>query len=340
MSPVELDSEDATMAMETECPDIAGSDVIAPSSEHGSTMRTLVAVYERYRDLQAGALRTEHPVHGTADPKLFGLAVMPVAGSLSAVGDANHSFPLASISKVVTLALVLEECGDEVLLEKIGVDATGRPFGSIEAVEAHRGRKLNPMVSPGAIATTGSVRGADLDEVWQKIFKAHCDFVGRRLEVNETVYEASRQTSQRLRAIATLMADYGSFERDPTGTIDVYCRQCAIVATTCDLAVLGATIASGGRNPISGKQVIRSEVAAKLLAVMATAGLYEASGRWLFQTGLPAKSGVAGGFLAVAPGKLGIAGFSPLLDDEGNSVRSQYAIRDACERLQANPYAI
>jgi glutaminase len=234
----------------------------------------------------------------------------------------------------------MRESGSQRILDSVGVDATGQVFNSITAVEQYRGEQMNPLVNPGAIATTGNVIGSSPDEVWGKIIGIHNEFAGRELEVNQPVYESEAATNQRNRAIGALMSAYGRFTGDPEVATDLYTRQCSINVTSRDLGVMAATLANGGRNPVTRRQVVSPEIVAQALAVMATAGLYDDSGQWLFRTGLPAKSGVGGGLMAVSPGKFGIGTFSPPLDQAGNSVRGQRAIEQISNQLDGNPFRV
>jgi glutaminase len=296
--------------------------------------------YARYRTLQEGKNADYIPALAKVDPGLFGIALVTVEGKTVAKGDVDAPFSIQSISKVFTLARVVQDQGDRAVLEKVGVDATGQVFNSIVAIEQNKGKEMNPFVNPGAIATTSMVTGATPAEKWAKIIGVHEAFAGRKLEVNQEVYRSESETNERNRAIAVLLHAYGRLYDDPALATDLYTRQCSINVTARDLAVMAATLANGGKNPITKEQVVASEHVPRILAVMATAGLYDDSGIWLYNVGLPAKSGVGGGILAVAPGRFGIAAFAPPLDAAGNSVRSQRAIGDVAAALKANPYAV
>ncbi len=298
----------------------------------------LDAAYAKYRTLEEGKNADYIPALAQVDPKLFGIAVVTVDGKTFQKGDVASPFSIQSISKVFTLASVIETAGAEAVLEKIGVDATGQVFNSIVAIELMRGKEMNPFVNPGAIATTSLVEGKTPEEKWARIIGIHEAFAGRKLTVNQEVYKSESDTNERNRAIALLMHAYGRLYYDPLVSTDLYTRQCSISVTASDLAVMAATLANGGKNPITGKQVISPDHTLRVLAVMATAGLYDDSGIWLYRVGLPAKSGVGGGIIAVAPGRFGIAVFSPPLDAAGNSVRAQKAIQDIAGALRANPY--
>jgi glutaminase len=198
---------------------------------------------------------------------------------------------------------------------------------------------MNPLVNPGAISTTSMVTGATADAVWKKIIDFHNDAAGRRLSVLQDVYKSESDTNQRNQAIGALMLAYGYIKNNWQQAVDLYTRQCSIGVNAKDLATMAATLAAAGKNPVTGKQVMDAGKVPGVLAVMATAGLYDDSGKWLYATGLPAKSGVGGGIIAVSPGKFGIAVVSPPLDDAGNSVRAQRAITDISNALGGNPYA-
>jgi glutaminase len=243
------------------------------------------------------------------------------------------------------MAQVIEEQGPESIEERIGVDATGARFNSIMVVEAIRAiigpgaPEINPLVNPGAIATTSMVLGASADDVWNRILGFHSDAAGRQLGVLADVYKSESDTNQRNQAIGALMFAYGYIRTNWQQVVDLYTRQCSIGVNARDLAVMAATLAFGGTNPVTGRQVIAARHVPGVLAVMATAGLYDDSGKWLYRTGLPAKSGVSGGIIAVSPAKFGIAVVSPPLDGAGNSVRAQRAIAAVSNALGGNPYA-
>jgi len=234
---------------------------------------------------------------------------------------------------------VMEEQGPDAIEKNMGVDATGQVFNSIVAVEQYRGSEMNAMVNPGAITATSMVSGASREEIWNKILGFHSDFAGRQLAVNQPVFKSEAETNQRNQAISMLMFAYGHIKDNPLQACDIYTEQCAINVNAKDLATMAATLANGGKNPVTGKQCMKTENVPKVLAVMATAGLYDDSGKWLYTTGLPAKCGVGGGILAVSPGKFGIAVISPPLDAAGNSVKAQKTIADITNALGANPYA-
>jgi glutaminase len=303
------------------------------------------AAYAKYKDLKEGKNADYIPALAKVDPNLFGIALVTADGKVYSAGDLKTEVSIQSISKVFTAAQVIQEQGLDSIEKQIGVDATGARFNSIIAVEAVKtvagagAPEMNPLVNPGAISATSMVKGATADEVWKKIIGTYDDFAGRPLSVLQDVYKSESDTNQRNQAIGALMLAYGYIKSDWQQAVDLYTRQCSVGVNTKDLAMMAATLAFGGKNPVTGKQVMDAAKVPGLLAIMATAGLYDDSGKWLYHTGLPGKSGVGGGLIAVSPGKFGIAVISPPLDDAGNSVRAQKAITDISNALGGNPYA-
>jgi len=298
----------------------------------------LKAAYAKYKDLQEGAVADYIPELAKVDPKIFGIAVVTVDGKVYTIGDITSQVSIQSVSKVFTMAKVMDDLGPQAIMDNMGVDATGQVFNSIVAVEQYRGAEMNAMVNPGAITATSMISGKSYNEIWGKIIGAYSDFAGRQLGVDEPVYKSEAATNQRNQAISMLMWAYGHIKEEPLRACDIYTKQCAVAVNAKDLAMMAATLANGGKNPVTGKQAMKAENVAEVLAVMATAGLYDDSGKWLYNTGLPAKSGVGGGIIAVSPGKFGIAAISPPVDKAGNSVRAQKAIADISNALGGNPY--
>ena len=247
---------------------------------------------------------------------------------------------IQSVSKVFTMAKVIEEQGHQVVQDKIGVDATGEVFNSITAVERMRGKEINPLVNPGAIASTSLIGGADSSAKWKNVLQVHSDFAGRQLELNMPVYISEAGDNLRNQAIAHLLLAYGRMYFDPVQATDIYTKQCAINVSAKDAGIMAATLANGGVNPVTKKKVVSPETVMYTLPVMSTAGLYDDSGIWFYNAGVPAKSGVGGCLIAVVPGKFGIAVVSPPLDKAGNSVKGQYAIKYIIEQLKVDPYLI
>ncbi|WP_233165206.1 glutaminase A [Mycobacterium sp. AT1] len=295
--------------------------------------------HTRYRQDASGSVADFIPVLAQADPTLFGVCVADVDGELHASGDTDVEFSIQSISKAFVYALVCEEFGHAVVGERIGVNNTGLPFNSVVAIELNDGHPMNPMVNAGAIATTALMPGATPAEQWNSIHEGLSRFAGRSLTVDDVVYQSESHTNQRNQAIARLLESYGRIDLDPLAVVDLYTKQCALRVNVTDLAVMGATLADGGVNPRTGEQVVSAQVCRDTLAILAANGLYERSGEWLFEIGLPGKSGVSGGIVSVAPGKAGIGVFSPPLDFAGNSVRGQHATAYLSRVLGLNIFA-
>lgn len=303
----------------------------------------LDAAHAKYKDLKEGKNADYIPALARVDSNIYGIALVTPDGKVYTAGDVKSEVSIQSISKVFTMAKVIEESGTEAIEKRIGVDATGMRFNSIVAVEfaqkALGGPEINPLVNPGAITATSMVQGATRDEVWKSILGFYSDFAGRPLGVNQEVFKSESDTNQRNQAIGHLMYAYEFIKSNPLQATDVYTEQCSVSVNAKDLAMMAATLANGGKNPVTGKQVMKPANVAPVLAVMATAGLYDDSGKWFYHTGLPGKSGVGGGIIAVSPGKFGIAVIAPPLDDAGNSVKAQKAIADISNALGGNPLA-
>ena len=303
----------------------------------------LKAAYDRYKALKEGANADYIPALAKVDPSIYGIALVTVDGKVHTAGDIRSEVSIQSISKVFTLAKVIEEQGPEAIASTIGVDATGMRFNSIVAVEMAQkglgGPEMNSLVNPGAISTTSMLKGKTRSEIWTGLLGFYSEFAGRPLSVNQEVFKSEAETNQRNQAIGMLMYAYGYIKANPQQATDIYTEQCSVSVNAKDLATMAATLANAGKNPVTGKQVMQAVYVPNVLAVMATAGLYDDSGKWLFRTGLPGKSGVGGGLIAVSPGRFGIAVVSPPLDEAGNSVRAQKAIADISNALGGNPYA-
>jgi glutaminase len=290
------------------------------------------AAYAKYKGLQEGKNADYIPALAKVDPNLFGIAVVTPDGKVYTAGDVKTEVSIQSISKVFTMAQVIQEQGLESIEKRIGVDATGARFNSIIAVEAVKtvvgtgSPEMNPLVNPGAISATSMVKGASSDEVWKKISGFHNDAAGRPLTVLQDVYKSESDTNQRNQAIGALMLAYGYIKENWQQAVDLYTRQCSIGVNAKDLATMAATLAAGGTNPVTSKQVMDAAKVPGVLAVMATAGLYDDSGKWLYHTGLPGKSGVGGGIIAVVPGHCTLCVWSPGLDERGNSVAGVAAL--------------
>jgi glutaminase len=306
----------------------------------GETVAALVQeAWDRHRGIAEGKVADYIPALAKASADWFGVCVTGVGGQVFAAGDADRPFSIQSISKPFVFALVCQALGGGRARAAVGVNATGLPFNSVMAIELNADRTMNPMVNAGAIATTSLAPGATAEARWRFIREGLSRFAGRELPMDEEVYASEAATNQRNQGIARLLHGYGRMYSDPDEATDVYTRQCALSVTARDLAVMGATLADGGVNPVTKERVLDADRCTRVLAVMATAGLYEQSGDWLYEVGLPAKSGVAGGLVTIAPGKGGLGVFSPPLDEAGNSVRGQLAARFLSDRLGLNLFA-
>jgi glutaminase len=319
---------------------------LSAQNRAGSPQGAVNSAFEQFKGLKEGKNADYIPALAKVDPNLFGIALVTTDGKSYFAGDIKTEVSIQSISKVFTMAQVIQEQGLESIEKRIGVDATGARFNSIIAVESVKtvigagAPEMNPLVNPGAITATSMVKGATRDAVWNKIIGTYSDYAGRPLTVLADVYKSEADTNQRNQAIGALMFAYGYIKSDWQQAVDLYTKQCAVGVNAKDLAMMAATLAAGGKNPITGKRLLDESKVPGVLAVMATAGLYDDSGKWLYHTGLPGKSGVGGGLIAVSPGKFGIAVVSPPLDDAGNSVRAQKAITTISSALGGNPYLV
>ncbi len=297
-------------------------------------VQALVAeAHAKFKGDAAGALSKVYPALERVDPALFGVCIVGVSGKVYAAGDVDQVFTVQSVSKPFVFALVCQEIGIAAVKEKIGVNATGMAFNSVAAVERSPDGRTNPMVNPGAIATSSLVPGDTVAARWQFIEQGLAAFAGRPLKVNEEVLASARATNFRNQGIARVLQGFGKIYSDPPEAVDLYTKQCCLELTAKDLATMGATLADGGVNPVTKQRVVSPEVCHFTLAVMATAGLYETSGDWLFDIGLPGKSGIGGGIVTVSPGKGGLGTFAPLLDAAGNSVKGQLVAKFLSESL-------
>jgi glutaminase len=289
--------------------------------------------HERYKGVGEGKNSQVYPALAEVPSNLFGICVVGTSGKIYAVGDAEHEFSIMSVSKPFVFALVCQALGAEQAREKLGANATGLPFNSLAAIERSKDGSTNPMVNAGAIATTSLVPGTSAEAKWHFIHDGLSRFAGRALPLNAEVYASATETNYRNQSIARLLQSYNRIYFDPALATDLYTRQCALNVSAKDLAVMGATLADGGVNPLTKVRVIDAATCHYALAVMTTAGLYETSGDWLFDIGLPGKSGIGGGIVTVSPGKGGLGTFAPPLDAAGNSVKGQLVAKFLSQRL-------
>jgi len=295
--------------------------------------------YEKYKTETKGKNADYIPYLAQVDSKLFGIAIVTTDNQVLTLGDVKYSFSIQSISKVFTLALAMQELGAEKVFEKVGSEPTGRAFNSPIAVVDMPSHTGNPFVNAGAIATTSLISGNDATEKWNKILSYYGRVAGEKLTLIDDVYKSEAATNTGNKALSMLLAKYDRIYADPFESVDIYTKQCSVGVNAEQLARMGATLANNGINPATGEQVIKPENIPHILSTMAVAGLYDGSGGWAWHVGLPAKSGVGGGIVAVAPGKGAIVVFAPPLDDAGNSVKAQEVIEFVTQKLHYNLYS-
>jgi len=301
--------------------------------------RVLQEAYTKYKSNNEGKNADYIKALAIVDSSIFGITMVDKNGNIYEVGDTKQEVSIQSVSKVFTAALVMSEKGSKFVQEKIGVNATGAAFNSIIAIEEHGGSASNPFVNAGAIQSTSWIEAKNSNERWLKISANMSAFAGRTLKLNDDIYKSEVNDNKRNQAISKLLDAYGRMGSDPLEATTVYTKQCSMNVSAHDLAVMGATLANHGINPVTNTRVIDAKYTPKIMAIMATAGLYDNAGDWLYETGLPAKSGVGGGIVAVVPGEFGIGVVSPPLDTFGNSVRAQLAIKYIVDKLGLNPLA-
>ena len=301
--------------------------------------RLIDEAHARFKSNREGENSAVYPALARVPPDLFGICVVGTNGNMYEIGDDQHEFSIMSVSKPFVFALVCQSVGADEAREKLGVNATGRAFNSVAAVEAGDDGRTNPMVNSGAIATTSLTPGTSHEDRWRFIHEGLSRFAGRTLPLNEEVYASASETNFRNQSIARMLQSFGRIYLDPAEATDLYTKQCSLNVTAKDLAVMGATLADGGVNPLTKERVVDAESCRYALAVMATAGLYETSGDWLFDIGLPGKSGIGGGIVTVSPGKGGLGTFGPRLDKAGNSVKGQLVAAFLANRLGLDLFA-
>jgi glutaminase len=310
---------------------------VAPRREVVESM--VREAYEKFRADASGKNADYIPYLAQVDPKLFGIAIVTTDNQVLTMGDAKYSFSIQSISKVYTLALAMEEIGPEQVFQKIGCEPTGRAFNSPVAVVDMLTHTGNPLVNAGAIATVSLISGSNANEKWNKILAFYSKAAGEKLTLIDEVYKSEAATNTGNKALSYLLAKYDRIYADPFESVDIYTKQCSVGVNASQLARMGATLANNGVNPATGEQVIKSANIPHILSAMAMAGLYDGSGGWAWHVGLPAKSGVGGGIVAIAPGKGAIAVFAPPLDEAGNSVKAQKVIQYVADKLDYNLYS-
>ena len=285
------------------------------------------SAYESYEDLKEGKNADYIPILATIPGDLFGVVIMTRDGQVFSAGDVDYVFSIQSIAKPFAAALVLQQQGPAALREKIGVEPTGLAFNSKLALEIHAARSVNPLVNAGALAAVSLIQAESETDRWNQVLQNLNRFAGANLEVLEDVYKSEYKTAWSNRGIANLLYNYGRLYCEPEEALRVYTRECSVGVNALNLAMMGATLANGGVNPKTGQRALNEQHVPELLALMAMAGFYDESGQWQYSAGLPAKTGVGGGIVAVVPGQFAIAAFSPRLNDAGNSIRAMRAIR-------------
>ena len=303
-------------------------------------VRALVAeAHERFKSNDEGKNADYIPALAKVPSNLFGVSVVGTSGIAFAAGDAEYEFSIQSASKPFVFALICQVIGEDEAREKLGVNSTGLPFNSVVGIERSSDGTTNPMVNAGAIAAASLAPGTTADAKWQFLQDGLSQFAGRSLALNSEVYQSEATANQRNQGIASLLQGYDRIYFDPLQATDIYTKQCSLNVTAKDMAVMAATLANGGVNPLTKKRIIDAVHCQHVLAVMVTAGLYENSGDWLYEIGLPGKSGVSGGMVTVAPGKGGLGTFAPPLDNAGNSVKGRLAAKFLSEQLGLNLFA-
>jgi glutaminase len=295
--------------------------------------------YDKFKNDAGGKNADYIPYLAKVDSKLFGIAIVTTDNQELTMGDIQYSFSIQSISKVFSQALAMEELGPDKVFEKIGSEPTGRAFNSVFAVADMPSHTGNPYVNAGAIATVSLISGKTADEKWNKILSFYSRCAGEKLSLIDEVYQSEAATNTGNKALSMLLAKYDRIYADPFESVDVYTKQCSVGVNVAQLARMGATLANNGKTPKTGEQVIKAEYVPYILSTMTMAGLYDGSGGWAWHVGLPAKSGVGGGIVAIVPGKGAIAVFAPPLDDAGNSVKAQKVIEYVANKLDFNLFS-
>lgn len=332
----------ASIAISISAPEISGQTAeerspVAPSQQQVQAVVT--QAYNEFKNDNEGKNADYIPALAQVDPKLYGIVAISTDGKIVSDGDVDHSFSIQSISKVFTLALAMNELGADAVFAKIGAEPTGRAFNSVTAVAEMPSHTGNPFVNAGAIATVSLIQAPNAEAKWQKILEFYSKAAGEKLPLLEDVYKSEAATNAGNKALAALLLKYDRIYADPLESVDVYTKQCSVGVTAKQLAIMGATLANDGVNPITHERVINKGNVPEILATMTMDGLYDGSGGWAWHVGLPAKSGVGGGIVAVVPGKGAIAVFAPPLDGAGNSVKAQKTIAYVADQLGINLFS-
>ncbi|EBP9815874.1 glutaminase A [Salmonella enterica] len=298
--------------------------------------QAVIQAHIHYATLEGGKNADYIPFLASVPESLAAVTVVTCDGQIYSCGDSDYRFAIESVSKVCSLALALEDVGVDIVHDKVGADPTGLPFNSVMALELHNGKPLSPLVNAGAISTVSLIHADDKEQRWQRILAMQQSLAGEGIHLSDEVNLSEQSTNFHNRAIAWLLYSSGAMYSDPMDACDVYTRQCSTLINTVELATLGATLASGGINPLTRQRVLQSENVPCILAEMMMEGLYGGSGDWAYSVGLPGKSGVGGGVVAVVPGIMGISAFSPPLDEDGNSIRGKRMVAAVAKDLGCN----
>ena len=294
---------------------------------------------EKYRPLTTGSPASYIPELAKADPQQFAIAVVTCDGAIYQAGDTLHKFTLQSVSKPFVYAMALEEHGREFMRSRVGVEPSGEAFNSIVELEKFTHRPHNPMINSGAIAVSSFIKDNKNMKRLERVLKLFSDYTGNTVDIDEDVFLSEKNTAHRNRSIAHLLRHFEIIGDDIEESLDLYFKQCSILVNTIDLASMGATLANGGIQPMTKKALVKKEYLPDILSLMFTCGMYDSAGEWAYTVGLPAKSGVSGGLLTVVPGKMGIATYSPLIDQQGHSIRGVQAIRDLVNHYKLNIFS-
>jgi glutaminase len=316
-------------------PATAASRIAAPAAAV-DLQRVVDATYAKFKNDKSGKNADYIPYLASVPSDLFAVVIVTADGKVYSAGDIDYSFSIQSCSKVFTMCQVMQESGPETILKKVGVEPTGMAFNSVVALGMFNNRAVNPLVNCGAMASVSLVKAKSADERWQKILDYQSRFAGEPLKLINDVYVSEAATNWRNRGMAHILYNNENLFCDPLEATDVYTKQCSIGVNAKQLAVMGATLANGGVNPLTQDRLLNSSYVPRALAVMMTAGFYDESGAWSFNAGLPAKTGVGGGIVAVVPGKMAIVGFSPRLNAAGNSIRATLAIEHIVKELDVD----
>jgi glutaminase len=298
---------------------------------HAHLRKTLDRLHKKHSECHEGNVATYIPELAKANPDHFGVAVVGVDGGIYEAGETSAEFTIQSISKAFVFGLAVETHGRDAVLKRVGVEPSGDAFNSLELRSSRK--PFNPMINAGAITDTGMVTGASVKERMNKILRLLSDAAGRELRVDESVYRSEKETGHRNRAIGHLLKNVDLIDGEVEEVLDLYFQQCSVLLNARDLATMGATLANLGTNPVTGKEVLSFDSVRDVLSVMFTCGMYDFAGEWAFRVGIPAKSGVGGGILAVINRQLGIGTYSPRLDSMGNSVRGIRLCTDLAEEM-------